>query len=163
MTPTQQALADIRAEGKAVWDRASMVEMSRWVSLLEQASEAAYAAGECCGSLANGHCQSPAVRRLRAAKIEAAGVPAIKSRRICWMCERNPQYAAELAGALRSDGEAAAATAAEVWGLQFINLMEGQADGDCNHDERITNESEAAGGGDGQRAAAPKRAHQESA
>lgn len=93
MTPTQQALADIRAEGNAVWERASMVEMVDWCAAMSAAELAAWDCGECCGNRYGDRCASGRVQRARAAKLQANGMGRDSVRSMSEICEHSDSYA----------------------------------------------------------------------
>lgn len=95
MTPTQQTLADIRARGREVWERASMVEMQDWRMSLSAAQVDAWQCGECCGARSSGGdlCMSQMVRIARHAKLQANGMGRDSARAMSDVCEHSDKYA----------------------------------------------------------------------
>ena len=72
-SPTQQALAEIRARGHEAWERASMVELQDLSLALAAAQVAAWQCRECCGARFGERCGSKAVQIERAIKMRERG------------------------------------------------------------------------------------------
>lgn len=131
MTPTQQALADIRAEGKAVWNRASMVEMSTWLGRFAEAEVAAVQCGECCGNRFGDRCAAKRVQIARAAKLQANGMGRDSVRSMSEICEHSESYAdIETAWRLAKDMAPDGVRLAEV--VSAVQSVERGLDGNGN-------------------------------
>ncbi len=92
-SPTQQALAEIRARGHEVWERASMVELRELSLTLSAAEVAAWECGECCGSKFGARCAAKIVQIHRAAKLRENGMGRDSIRTISEICEHSEQWA----------------------------------------------------------------------
>jgi len=92
-SPTQQALAEIRARGHEAWERASMVELQDLSLALAAAQVAAWQCRECCGARFGERCGSKAVQIERAIKMRERGAGDASVRAMDEICEHSEAYA----------------------------------------------------------------------
>lgn len=93
LSPTQQTLADVRAQGPGVLERASMAEMVDWRLAMIAAQVAAWECGECCGERFGARCAAKLVQVRRAAKLRENGMGRDSVRSISEICEHSEQWA----------------------------------------------------------------------